>query len=64
MPRPGTLPNAANIPEEFATTGSFYDTFKALSALGGDWEPGTAVFEYGNVQRACTAWYHDHTLLA
>jgi bilirubin oxidase len=56
------LPNSADIPSGFATTGSFYDTFKALSSLGGSWEPGTAVFEYDNAQRACTAWYHDHTL--
>jgi bilirubin oxidase len=56
------LPSAADIPSGFATTGSFYDTFKALSSLGGNWDPGTAVFEYDNVQRACTAWYHDHTL--
>jgi bilirubin oxidase len=56
------LPNAADIPSGFATTGSFYDTFKALSALGGSWEPGSAVFEYDNIQRATTLWYHDHTL--
>src|SRR4030095_13443259 len=26
------------------------------------WEPGTATFQYPNDQKACTNWYHDHTL--
>jgi bilirubin oxidase len=26
------------------------------------WDPGTAVFQYANDQRASTLWYHDHTL--
>jgi bilirubin oxidase len=56
------LPAASNIPEGFATTGTFYDIFKASSPLGGDWEPGAVVFEYPNEQRAATLWYHDHTL--
>ncbi|HEU4940980.1 MAG TPA: multicopper oxidase, partial [Candidatus Eisenbacteria bacterium] len=56
------LPNAGNIPSGFARTGTFYDIFKQSSPLGGDWAPGTAVFQYRNDQRATTLWYHDHTL--
>ncbi len=56
------LPAAANIPSGFAKTGTYYDIYKASSPLGGDWAPGTAVFEYPNDQRATTLWYHDHTL--
>jgi spore coat protein A len=56
------LPAAENIPSGFATTGTFYDAFKQSSPLGGDWGPGTAVFQYPNEQRATTLWYHDHTL--
>lgn len=26
------------------------------------WGPGFATFQYPNDQRACTLWYHDHTL--
>jgi FtsP/CotA-like multicopper oxidase with cupredoxin domain len=29
---------------------------------GASWEPGSAVFQYGNDQRAGTNWFHDHTL--
>jgi spore coat protein A, manganese oxidase len=56
------LPNAGNIPAGFATTGTFYDAFKQSSPIGGSWEPGTAVFQYPNQQRATALWYHDHTL--
>ena len=56
------LPNARNIPSGFARTGTYYDVFKQSSPLGGDWAPGTAVFQYPNSQRATTLWYHDHTL--
>lgn len=58
------LPAANNIPLGFATVGSHYDTFKAkFEDLNGEaWDPGTAVFQYGNDQRATTLWYHDHTL--
>ncbi|HSK14919.1 MAG TPA: multicopper oxidase [Gaiellaceae bacterium] len=55
-------PAAVNIPPEYATTGTYYDVFKASSPLGSSWEPGTAVFEYGNDQNAAALWYHDHTL--
>jgi bilirubin oxidase len=56
------LPDASNIPSGFAATGTYYEIFQASSPLGGDWAPGTAVFEYPNEQRAATLWYHDHTL--
>lgn len=56
------LPDASGIPSAFARTGTYYDIFKGSSPLGGDWGPGTAVFEYDNVQRPSTLWYHDHTL--
>jgi spore coat protein A len=56
------LPAANNVPSGFATTGTFYDVFKGSSSLGGQWAPGTAVFQYPNMQRATTLWYHDHTL--
>jgi bilirubin oxidase len=58
------LPAADNIPEGFATEGTWYDDFKAQfqSQWGVAWEPGSAVFQYANDQRASTLWYHDHTL--
>ncbi|HEX6256025.1 MAG TPA: multicopper oxidase [Euzebyales bacterium] len=54
------LPNAANIPAGYATTGSFYDYYNTKYAH--DWAPGTASFMYPNDQPAATLWYHDHTL--
>ena len=51
-PRPGTCPTANNIPPGFATTGTFYDDFKPVVAARQPWEPGTAVFQYPNDQRA------------
>jgi FtsP/CotA-like multicopper oxidase with cupredoxin domain len=58
------LPAATDIPEAFATTGTWYEHFRAKFAdtWGGSWEPGTAKFIYANDQRATTLWYHDHTL--
>ncbi len=58
------LPAAQNIPVGYFKTGSFYDTFKAKfeATWQQTWEPGTAVFQYANQQRATTLWYHDHTL--
>jgi bilirubin oxidase len=58
------LPAAKNIPPGYFTSGTLYDPFKekAQIALGQAWEPGTAVFEYANDQRAATLWYHDHAL--
>lgn len=43
-------------------TGTFYDILRARSPLGGQWSPGSAVFQYANDQAASTLWYHDHTI--
>lgn len=58
------LPAADDIPEGFATTGTWYDFFRTefLTKTGVAWEPGTATFQYLNDQRAAALWYHDHTL--
>ena len=63
------LAQAGNIPAGFATSGTWYDFFRGKAAAKDlmapgttGWEPGTAVFEYPNTQRASTIWYHDHTL--
>jgi FtsP/CotA-like multicopper oxidase with cupredoxin domain len=62
FPEAWFLPAANNIPAGYATTGTYYDIFKASSPLGSLWAPGSAVFMYPNDQRATTLWYHDHTL--
>jgi FtsP/CotA-like multicopper oxidase with cupredoxin domain len=64
FPEAWYLPDARNIPPDYATTGSFFDVFKNLpsNTLGSQWGPGAAVFEYDNQQAATTLWYHDHTL--
>jgi spore coat protein A len=63
------LPEAGNIPAGYATEGTWYEFFRGKAAAKGflapgtdAWEPGTAVFQYTNEQRASTIWYHDHTL--
>jgi len=58
------LPDASGIPASYAREGSLYNSFKAKAeaAYGQEWEPGSAVFQYPNDQRATTLWYHDHTL--
>jgi FtsP/CotA-like multicopper oxidase with cupredoxin domain len=58
------LPAAKNIPQGYATEGTWYDFFsaKARQLYGVQWEPGNAVFQYPNENRASTLWYHDHTL--
>ncbi|MTH67921.1 multicopper oxidase domain-containing protein [Agromyces bracchium] len=58
------LPDANDIPGEYATHGTWYEFFagKAAAAFGVSWSPGNAVFEYPNDQRESTLWYHDHTL--
>jgi FtsP/CotA-like multicopper oxidase with cupredoxin domain len=63
------LPEAGNIPGGYATHGTWYEFFAGKAAAQGfvapgtpAWEPGTAVFQYTNEQRASTIWYHDHTL--
>ena len=63
-PRPGTCPAAGNIPDGYATRGTWYDFFagKAGDGYGATWGPGYATFQYPNENRASTIWYHDHTL--
>ena len=58
------LPAANNIPDGYATKGTWYDFFegKAASKFGVTWGPGFAMFQYPNIDRASTNWYHDHTL--
>jgi FtsP/CotA-like multicopper oxidase with cupredoxin domain len=58
------LPAAGNIPEGFATEGTWYRFFasKAAAKYGVTWGPGFATFQYPNTGRAATTWYHDHTL--
>jgi FtsP/CotA-like multicopper oxidase with cupredoxin domain len=58
------LPNAGNIPSGYAKQGTWYDFFKnkALANFGAEWGPGFATFQYPNLNRASTIWYHDHTL--
>ncbi|MEJ7604906.1 MAG: hypothetical protein WKF37_01220 [Bryobacteraceae bacterium] len=57
------LPNANNL-SAFVKFGTWYERFRAQAEqrLDQKWEPGTAVFQYANDQRATTLWYHDHTL--
>jgi hypothetical protein len=57
------LPGGVTLPG-YATVGSKYDQFRAKSAdaLDVGWDPGSAVFQCDNDQRATTMWYHDHTL--
>jgi spore coat protein A, manganese oxidase len=58
------LPDAGNIPADYATKGTWYDFFaaKAAADYGVTWGPGYATFQYPNDNRASTIWYHDHTL--
>jgi spore coat protein A, manganese oxidase len=63
------LPDATNIPADYATEGTWYDYFKAkflnqrsAGHPSDTWQPGSATFQYPNEQRASTLWYHDHTL--
>jgi FtsP/CotA-like multicopper oxidase with cupredoxin domain len=58
------LPAAKNIPADYAKSGTWYDFFagKAADAQGVQWEPGSATFQYPNLGRAATIWYHDHAL--
>jgi FtsP/CotA-like multicopper oxidase with cupredoxin domain len=58
------LPDASDIPDGYATEGTWYEFFKAkaLANFGAQWGPGFATFQYPNVNRASTLWYHDHAL--
>jgi spore coat protein A len=58
------LPAAGDLPQGYATEGTWYDFFagKAAQAYGVEWGPGFATFQYPNEDRASTNWYHDHAL--
>jgi spore coat protein A, manganese oxidase len=58
------LPAANDIPAGFASEGTWYDFFKntAAARYGAAWGPGFATFQYPNLGRAGTTWYHDHVL--
>jgi len=58
------LPDAQDIPAGFAHEGTWYDFFKAKAPekFGMNWQPGFAIFQYPNLNRASTIWYHDHAL--
>ena len=58
------LAAAHNIPDDHAAEGTWYGFFadKAKATYGATWGPGFATFQYPNLGRAATTWYHDHTL--
>ncbi|MBK8210972.1 MAG: multicopper oxidase domain-containing protein [Rhodospirillales bacterium] len=57
------LPNAIDIPAEYAAEGTWYNFFRSKAqAKGVTWSKGSATFIYPNQQRASTVWYHDHAL--
>ena len=58
------LPAANDLPEGYATEGTWYSFFKnkAATNYNATWEPGFATFQYPNANRASTIWYHDHAL--
>jgi spore coat protein A, manganese oxidase len=58
------LPAANDIPAGYATEGTWYNFFKdkAAASYGATWGAGFATFQYPNLNRASTIWYHDHTL--
>jgi FtsP/CotA-like multicopper oxidase with cupredoxin domain len=58
------LPAANNIPAGHASKGTWYDFFagKAATKFGVAWGTGYATFQYPNLGRASSDWYHDHTL--
>ncbi len=58
------LPAATDIPDGYASEGTWYSFFagKAAGAYGVEWGPGFATFQYPNENRASTIWYHDHAL--
>ncbi len=52
------LPDANNIPANYATSGTLVNRYAAeTNAI-----PGVANFSYPNDQPSTTLWYHDHTL--
>jgi bilirubin oxidase len=63
-PEAWTLPAARDIPAGYATTGSFYDRYKAEAQdrFGVVWAPGTSIYQYANDQAATGMWFHNHEL--
>ncbi len=57
------LPDCA-IPDGYASDGTWYEFFaaKAAASYGATWGKGFATFQYPNLGRATTTWFHDHTL--
>ncbi len=58
------LPNARNIPANWARVGSKYDRFReeAFHRFGVRADPGSAVFQFDHDQGAQAMWFHDHSL--
>lgn len=56
FPQAWWLPGANNLGDA-TTQGTNYGQFDPTNT-----EPGTAVFQYPNTQRATTLWYHDHAV--
>jgi spore coat protein A, manganese oxidase len=58
------LPEAADIPDGFATVGSKYEEMSAIfeERYGSTWSPGSAETHYDNDQSPTTLWFHDHAL--
>ncbi|HQY91971.1 MAG: multicopper oxidase [Caldilinea sp.] len=63
------LPAAKNISVGYATSGTWYETFRhkffaerAAGHKSDAWDTGACTSQYPNIQRATTLWYHDHTL--
>ena len=54
------LPNANNIPDGYATTGTYVNQFGV--ATNNPARPGVGTFTYPNSQPSSTVWYHDHSL--
>lgn len=58
------LPDAANIPADYARVGAWFRYHESSFArrFGEQWGPGFSISQYPNHNRASTLWYHDHTL--
>jgi spore coat protein A len=58
------LCDAANIPDGYASEGTWYEHFSTLARqrFGVTWGPGQAICQYPNLNHASTLWYHDHSL--
>jgi spore coat protein A, manganese oxidase len=58
------LPDAIDIPDGYAHTGSMYAAFSESFAAkyGQRWSRGSGISRYDNQQAAATLWFHDHVL--